>query len=230
MKKKIDLKDYFKAMKLKINNLNVKIFHFNMVQVNTLVCYDETKNGVIVDPGMASETQEQMLLDFITKENISVNYIINTHPHIDHVAGNAFCVKTFKAPLVMHEAGLPLYKNADKDGMMFGFPHYDYPQPDILIREDDRLTFGNQVWKTLYTPGHADGSICLFDEKNKVVVVGDLLFAGSIGRSDLPTGNFRQLIQSITDKLLLLDDDTLVIPGHAETTTIGEERTNNPYL
>jgi glyoxylase-like metal-dependent hydrolase (beta-lactamase superfamily II) len=230
MKKKINLKEYFDAMKLKINDLNTRIFHFNFIQVNTLVCYDETQCGVIVDPGMNTEEEQKMLLDFITKENIDVKYIINTHPHIDHVLGNDFCVKEFHAPLVAHEAGLPIYRNAPEHGASFGFAISDYPIPDIFINDGDELRFGNQVWKAIYTPGHADGSICFYDEKNKFVIVGDVLFAGSIGRTDLPTGNYHQLIQNIKDKLLTLGDDILVIPGHAENTTISNEKNQNPYL
>jgi len=230
MKKKINLKEYIEAMKIKINDLNIKIFHFNFVQVNTLICFDETKNGVIVDPGMSTKEEEQMAMDFITKENITIKYILNTHPHIDHVVGNEFCINTFKVPLVAHEAGTPIYKNAAMYGRSFGFPNNEYPTPDIFVNEGDMLTFGNQTWKTIYTPGHADGSICFFDEKNRFVIVGDVLFAGSIGRTDLPTGNLHQLIQNINEKLLTLGDDVLVIPGHAETTTMGNEKLNNPYL
>jgi glyoxylase-like metal-dependent hydrolase (beta-lactamase superfamily II) len=230
MKKKINLKEYFEAMKIKINELNIKIFHFNMIQVNTMVCYDETKNGIIVDPGMSSETEQQMLLDFINKENIIVQYILNTHPHVDHVVGNEFCVRAFHAPIVAHEAGLPVYKYATAHGQTFGFPNFPYPTPDLFVNEGDTLSFGNQVWKVIYTPGHCDGSICFYDEKNKIVMVGDVLFAGSIGRTDLPTGNFNQLIQNINQKLIPLGDDILVFPGHEETTTIGKEKMYNPYL
>ena len=230
VKKKINLKEYFEAMKLKFNDLNIKIFHFNMIQVNTLVCYDETKSGVIVDPGMSSKNEEQMLLDFITKENIVVKYIINTHPHIDHVAGNAYCVKEFNAPLAAHEAGMGIYKMAPQHAPLYGFQNTIFPNPDVSVNDEEELRFGNQIWKILYTPGHADGSICLYDERNKLVIVGDVLFAGSIGRTDLPTGNFSLLIQNIKNKLLTLGDDVLVIPGHAETTTIGNEKLNNPYL
>jgi len=217
-------------MKLKFNDLNVRIFHFNMIQVNTLVCYDDTKNGVIVDPGMSSKEEQQMLLDFITKENITVKYVLNTHPHIDHIAGNEYCVKQFNAQLVAHEAGMVIYKMAPKHATLYGFKNTDFPEPDYFINDNETLHFGNQIWKTIYTPGHADGSICLFDEKNRFLIVGDVLFAGSIGRTDLPTGNFNTLIQNIKDKLLTLGDDVLVIPGHAETTTIGNEKNNNPYF
>jgi len=230
MKQKINLKEYIDAMKQNVNELNIKTFHFNAVQVNTLVCYDETKEGVIVDPGMSSQAEQKMFLDFIKKENIQVKYIINTHPHIDHIVGNAFCVTQFKAPLVVHKAGLPIYNHAPEYAASFGFPKYNYPQPDKFIEEGENLVFGNQSWETIYTPGHADGSICLFDEKNKILIVGDVLFAGSIGRTDLPTGNFHQLIENIKEKLLPLGDDIMVIPGHAETTTIANEKMNNPYL
>jgi glyoxylase-like metal-dependent hydrolase (beta-lactamase superfamily II) len=230
MKKKINLAAYFEAMKLKINNLDIRIFHFNLIQVNTLVCYDETKTGVIVDPGMCAKEEQQRLFDFISKENIVVKYVINTHPHIDHVLGNAFCVTEFKAPLVAHEAGLTIYKDAPMYGASFNFPNFDYPLPNIFIKDGEELHFGSQVWKALYTPGHVDGSICLYDEKNKFVITGDVLFAGCIGRTDLPTGDFNLLIQNINEKLFTLNDEVLVIPGHAETTTIGNERNNNPYL
>jgi len=230
MKKKINLKEYIDAMKLEINDFRIKIFHFNMVQVNTLVCYDETNEGVIVDPGMSTNIEQKMLVDFIAKENIHIKYIINTHPHVDHIVGNEFCMKNFNAPLVAHEAGLPFYKEAPEYGISFGFPNYEYPMPNVFVNDNENLTFGNQTWKIIYSPGHADGSICLFDEKNKILVVGDVLFAGSIGRTDLPTGNFHQLIQNIKDKLLPLGDEVIVIPGHAETTTIGNEKMYNPYL
>jgi glyoxylase-like metal-dependent hydrolase (beta-lactamase superfamily II) len=230
MKKKINLKEYFEAMNLKINDLNIKIFHFNLIQVNTLVCYDDTKSGVIVDPGMCSRDEQQRLLDFITKEKLVIKYVINTHPHIDHVLGNSFCVTTFKVPLVAHKAGLPTYKEAPFHASVFGFSITDYPTYDIFVKEGEELCFGNQIWTTLYTPGHCEGSICLYDKKNRFVIAGDVLFAGCIGRTDLPTGDFNLLIQNIKEKLLTLDDDVLVLPGHDETTTIGNERYDNPYL
>jgi len=204
------------------NDLKIKIFHLDVV--NTLVCYDDTKNGVIVDPGMISKSEQTALLDFIKKKEIVIKYIINTHPHGDHIVGNAFCVKKFNVPLVAHEAGLPLY-NRDATGVDVSNCPYD-----IKVSDGENLTFGNQTWKILYTPGHANGSICLYDEKNELVIVGDVLFAGSIGRSDFPTGNSDQLMQSINEKLLPLGDDVIVIPGHGETTTIGNEKMNNPFL
>jgi glyoxylase-like metal-dependent hydrolase (beta-lactamase superfamily II) len=144
--------------------------------------------------------------------------------------GNDFCVKEFGAPLVAHDAGLPVYKEAPDHSATFRFQISDFPIPDIFIQEGDELHFGYQIWKVLYTPGHVDGSVCFYDEKNKFVIVGDVLFAGSIGRTDLPTGNFHQLIQNIKSKLLTLGDDIFVIPGHAETTTIKTEKDQNPYL
>jgi glyoxylase-like metal-dependent hydrolase (beta-lactamase superfamily II) len=171
-----------------------------------------------------------MLFDFIFKENINIKYIINTHPHIDHIIGNSFCVANFKAPLVAHEAGLVIYENATTDARFFGFPVFDYPKYDILIHDHQMLTFGDQIWKTIYTPGHANGSVCLYDKKNKFLIAGDVLFARSIGRTDLPTGNFHLLMQNIKEKLLPLGDEVMVIPGHAETTTIGNEKMYNPYL
>ena len=201
-----------------------------MIQVNTLVCYDETKNGVIVDPGMSSKREEDMLVDFISKEEILVKYIINTHPHIDHVAGNSFCKTIFDAPLVAHHAGMEIYKMATNHAKLYGFQSTNFPDPDLFVNDNDEICFGSHIWQVIYTPGHADGSICLYDKNNKFVIVGDLLFSGSIGRTDLPTGNFKLLLQSIKGKILPLGDEVLVIPGHAETTTIVNERDNNPYF
>ena len=212
--------------------LKVKVFNFNMIQVNTLVLYDDTKEAVIVDPGMGTLFEQAALVDFVKDNLLEIKYIICTHPHIDHVLGNGFCVSTFKVPLLMHEAGMGIYTRSVAYGAAFGLDcePSDFPTPDRFIREGDRIRFGHQELQVLYTPGHADGSVCLYVPASGCVIVGDVLFADSIGRSDLPTGNHAALIESITTKLMVLPDTTVVYPGHGPNTTIGSEKRDNPFL
>lgn len=214
------------------NDLKIRIFNFNMIQVNTLVLYDGTKEAVIVDPGMGSFLEREELDLFVKENELKIKYIINTHPHIDHVLGNGYCVDVYKAPLLMHEAGLPVYHRSIAYGAAFGMDcdKSDFPAPDRYMQEGDRICFGNQELQVLYTPGHADGSVCLYSPVSGCVIVGDVLFADSIGRSDLPTGNHALLIESIKTKLFTLPETTVVYPGHGPTTTIGSEKRDNPFL
>jgi len=231
MKKKVNLKDIIAKMKQNMNDVTIKTFHFNFIQVNTMVIFDQTLQAVIVDPGNSNPNEDQQLLDFIQKENLKITYILNTHPHIDHVLGNAFCKKMFPdAPLAAHQMGTSIYEQSTAYGASFGFTQTEFPKPDLYLYENDILTFGNQSWKIIEAFGHADGSICFYDQHNQFVIVGDVLFEGGIGRSDLPTGNYQMLIDNIRTKLLTLPDQTIVIPGHADTTTIKIEKETNPYL
>lgn len=230
MKKRVNIKEIISKMKKNIKNVTIKTFHFNCIQVNTLVIHDETNKAVIVDPGNSNPREDAQLTDYIDKEGLTVTYIINTHPHIDHVVGNNFCKQQFKAPLIAHKAGLPIYEQSPAYGSTFGFTQTEFPNPDQYVIENDYILFGNQKWKVLETFGHADGSICLYDQQNQFVIVGDVLFEGGIGRTDLPTGNYNMLISNIQNKLMTLPDEVLVIPGHADTTTIKIEKETNPYL
>lgn len=212
--------------------MKIRIFIFNQIEVNTLVLYDDTKEAVIVDPGMGSFIERQELADFISDNGLKIKYIIDTHPHIDHVLGNGYCVDVFKAPLLMHEAGIPVYNRSTAYGVAFGMDcdMSDFPVPDRFMQEGDCIRFGTQELQVMYTPGHAAGSISLYVPAAGCVIVGDVLFAGSIGRSDLPTGNHAILIDSIKTKLMTLPDTTVVYTGHGPTTTIGVEKRNNPFL
>jgi len=230
MKKKINIKEIVSKMKININNTTIKTFHFNFIQVNTLVIHDETNEAVIVDPGNSNPQEDAALLEYIQKENLTIKCIVNTHPHIDHVLGNSFCKKSFNAPLCAHKAGLPIYQQSIAYGSTFGFTQTEFPTPDQFISENDHIIFGYQKWSILETFGHADGSVCFYDAENKYVIVGDVLFEGGIGRTDLPTGNYNMLISNIQNKLMTLPDEVLVIPGHADMTTIQIEKESNPYL
>ncbi len=212
--------------------LKVSCFHFNFIQVNTYFLFDETKEAVIVDPGNCEEKEDQELADFVQKNQLKIKYIINTHPHIDHIIGNGFCHRHFQAPIILHPEGLEIYRHAFAYGVAFNMKcdEENFPPVDLFIKEGDTIRFGNQTIEILYTPGHADGSISLVLPEASCVFVGDVLFENSIGRSDLPTGNFRTLIENIHKKILVLPDHYTIYPGHGPETTIGKEKNNNPYI
>ncbi len=217
-------------MKIGRGNITIKIFHFNFIQVNTLVIYDKSKEAIIVDPGNSNAAENELLKQFVDKECLTVKYIVNTHPHIDHVVGNQYCVETFGAPLVASKDGMPIYVESADYGAQFGFTQQHYPTPNIWITEGESITFGEQSWDIIECYGHADGSICLYNKADETIIVGDVLFERNIGRTDLPTGNYELFIRNIKGKLMPLPSQTVVIPGHGDTTTIGEERDENPYL
>lgn len=210
----------------------IKEFHFNFIQVNTFVLYDETGEAVIVDPGMDGPDEYPLLDEFIKDNNLTIKYVICTHPHIDHILGNGYCVKKYGAPLLMHEAGMKIYDNAVAYGVAFSMQceKSDFPQPDRFVSDGDVIEFGKQKLEVLYTPGHADGSISLYNRDESVVFVGDLIFQGSVGRSDLPTGNAQILQKSIRTKILPLPDHTAIYPGHGPVTSVGIERVSNPFF
>ncbi|MBO4654222.1 MAG: MBL fold metallo-hydrolase [Bacteroidales bacterium] len=230
MKRKVSLKELIDLQHYKIDEMTVKTFHFNPFQVNTYVLHDETKEAVIVDPGNYFDAENEKLLEYIETEELAVQYVVNTHPHIDHVAGNKWCVEHFHCPVYIHEQAMKIYHQTHIYCTVMGMEMEPCPEPDKFLQEGDTLTFGKQSLKVFYTPGHADGSICLYDESHKMVFVGDVLFAGSVGRTDLPTGSAPVLMQSIREKLMTLPDETTVFCGHEISTTIGYERLHNPFI
>lgn len=187
-------------------------------------CYVLTHGGetIVIDPGEAAPA----LLRAIDGQNVTM--IFNTHCHCDHSGGNAELMQRTGAPLVAHEADLPLLRTIRQQGMMFGVRVPESPDPDRFINEGDVVTIGDAELKVFHTPGHAPGHVVLVGDG--FVIAGDTLFAGSIGRTDLPGGDYDTLIQSIREKLLVLPDDTQVFCGHGPSTTIGEERRTNPFL
>lgn len=210
--------------------LQIKTFIFNFINVNTYLLYDETKEAIIIDAGNSTLVENEALKDFIEKEKLHIKYIISTHPHIDHVLGNDYCRTQFGAKLLMHESGLSIYKESYAYCIAFGFNPGQFPPPDQYIREKDIISFGKQHLEVIETPGHADGSVCLINHRENHIFVGDVLFEGNIGRTDLPTGNYDLLISNIKNKIVTLPDDMTIYSGHGEATTIGKEKMNNPYL
>lgn len=197
------------------------MFEMTPFYMNCYVLEDEG-HAVVIDPGEATKE----LIDAV--QGLKVDMVLNTHCHIDHVGGNQALVTLTGAPLVCHKDDLPLLKNVEMQGQMFGVPVTPSPLPDRFIEEGDIITLGSSELKVLHTPGHAPGHVVLLGEG--FVIGGDVLFAGSIGRTDLPGGDHNQLLASIRDKLLPLPDETKVYCGHGPSTTIGVERRSNPFL
>lgn len=178
--------------------------------------------AIIVDPGEASPG----LLKSVSDSKVVM--IVNTHCHCDHAGGNAEVKEAIDAPLALHEKELPLLETLPQQGMMFGVPFPPSPPPDRFLEEGDTIKVGEVSLKVLHAPGHSPGHIVLAGPG--FVLAGDVLFAGSIGRTDLPGGSYPQLLESIRAKLLTLPDETVVYSGHGPETTIGAERASNPFL
>ncbi len=198
--------------------------------MNTHLLYDETGEGVLIDAGNSNESELQQIVDFVEEENLQLKMLLNTHAHIDHIVGNDALIEKFGMKLYAHKAALNFYKTVEQYGASLGFTISDTHLPDVFIDDGDELKFGDTTLKVLYTPGHADGSVCFYDAENQYVVVGDVLFQQSIGRTDLPTGDFDLLAESIRTKLYTLPPDTDVYPGHGPTTRISYEKMDNPFV
>ncbi len=209
--------------------LQVQTFTFNAFEENTYVIYDETGEAAIVDPGCSNRAEEEVLKKFIQANNLRVVYLLNTHCHVDHVLGNAFVKDYFKVPLLMHKADEPTLRAVKIYAPMYGIGGYTEALPDQFLEEGQFVKIGNESLKVLFLPGHAPGHIGFYHAPSAQLLAGDVLFHRSIGRTDLPGGNFDVLIQSIHQKVFTLPDEVVVYPGHGPTTTVGEEKVENPF-
>lgn len=203
-----------------------------MFGINTYVVVDEaTKKCAVVDPGMIEPEEENALVNYIERNGLTVTHVINTHLHVDHAVGDKFVADKFKVPVLGHKSDETLGARMQQQAMMFGMQEkLDAVSLTSYLEDGDKVKVGDGELDVLHVPGHSPGSIALYDPEGKYVIVGDALFDGSIGRTDLPGGDFRTLINSIRSKLLTLPDDTTVYPGHGPATTIGREKKYNPYL
>ena len=185
---------------------------------------EETKEAVVIDPGDDADAILMKLADL----NLKVKYLINTHGHFDHVGANGRMKEVTGAILAIHPLDEPMLSQLSSSAAMFGLKSENSPPPDLHLNEGDEVRFGNITLKVIHTPGHSQGGICLYTPGH--LFAGDTLFARSIGRTDLPGGDFDTLIASIKNKLLVLDDATLVYTGHGPETSIGQEKQMNPFL
>jgi hydroxyacylglutathione hydrolase len=209
--------------------IQIQTFTFNPFSENTYVVFDQTGEGVVIDPGCYDAQEKAALAKFIEDEGIKIKYLLNTHCHIDHVLGNDFVKEKYKVPFLIHAKEEPVLKSVKAYAPSYGFAQYHEVLPDQFLKEDDKVSFGNCVFQVLFLPGHAPGHIGFYQRESKSLFSGDVLFEGSIGRTDLPGGDFNTLIKSIHQKIFTLPDDVTVYAGHGDPTTVGEEKASNPF-
>ncbi|QQQ27754.1 MBL fold metallo-hydrolase [Chryseobacterium indoltheticum] len=208
----------------------IQAFVFNFASENTYVLFNENKNAWLIDPGNMNEHETQSISNFITENNLNIQKIGLTHAHIDHVLGLQWAYDTFKVPVTMHQDDKEVLDMFQISGMRFGFT-LDHIKVDLnYIKEGDELDFDGEKFKIYHVPGHSPGSVVYHNETQKFMISGDVLFEGSIGRTDLYKGNYDQLIEGIKTKLFVLDEETQVFSGHGNPTTIGFEKQYNPFL
>lgn len=208
----------------------VKTFVFNDFQINTCLIIGNKNSCIIVDPGCYSQSEKDHLLKFISDNNLKPIMLVNTHAHVDHVLGNAFVKQHFDIPFYCNKKDEALLKSSTEQGIMFGFNAEPSPNIEFDITENDTLTIDGQTLEIFEVPGHSPGSIAIFSKDDGFIIAGDVLFKNSIGRTDLPGGDYNTLIASINNKLMPLDDGTIVYAGHGPATTIGNEKSTNPFL
>lgn len=210
--------------------LQIQGFVFNFASENTYIIYNENKNAWLIDPGNMNAQETQAIDNFIKEHELKIQKILLTHAHIDHVLGLQWAFDTFKVPVYMHQEDQEVLDMLQASGIRFGFS-VDPVKVDVeYVKENDELDLDGEKFKIYHVPGHSPGSVVYHNENQKFMISGDVLFEGSIGRTDLYKGNYEQLIDGIKTKLFVLDSDTQVFSGHGNPTSIGFEKQYNPFL
>ncbi|HDR88975.1 MAG TPA: MBL fold metallo-hydrolase [Bacteroidetes bacterium] len=210
--------------------IHIRTFVFNPFGENTFVLYDDTLECAVVDAGCMDPGEEKELEQFIREQKLKPVLLLNTHCHVDHVAGNGFMKRKYGLLAHCHETDAFLLKDAVAHARMFGLETENPPEPGEFIREDERIRFGETSLQVIHVPGHSPGSVVFYSADDHILLAGDVLFKGGIGRTDLPGGDHRALLKNIREKLFSLPGDTVVYPGHGPATTIGTEKTSNPFF
>lgn len=210
--------------------LSIKAFIFNPVQENTYILYNENRQCCIIDPGCYFDQERSSLKEFIENSGLSPVLLLNTHCHLDHVFGNKYVHESWNLTLHIHEKEKIVLDSAPIAGKTWQLPFDNYEGPLIMLKEGETIGIGEDELEIRFTPGHSPGSVCFYHEAGGFVIGGDVLFNGSIGRADLPGGDYATLINSIQTQLFTLPDDTRVYSGHGPMTTIGFEKMNNPFV
>ena len=209
--------------------IEIKSFTFNPFQENTYVLYDESKEAIIIDPGCYEQSEKEVLKKFISENGLKPVKLLNTHGHIDHVLGNSFVKKEFDLELTIGNKDLETLESVTVYASNYGFQMYEPAIADNFIEEGDLINFGQSKLEVILLPGHAPGHLAFYNMEQNICIGGDVLFEGSIGRTDLPGGDYDTLIDSIKSKLFKFADEMVVYPGHGNSTTLGQEKHHNPF-
>ena len=206
--------------------LEIKCLVFNPICVNTYVIYNESKECIIVDAGNCNTNEDKRLFNFIDSNGLKPMMLLNTHGHIDHILGNRSTAKKYDIPLAAHPDGKEYYKTAHAYAAAFGMDYdaEDTLHPSIDLYDNQIIKIGDDELEVIFTPGHAKGSCCFYCEKQGFIITGDTLFCRGIGRTDLPGGSYRELMESLETRLFTLPKETVCFCGHGQETTIGEEK------
>jgi glyoxylase-like metal-dependent hydrolase (beta-lactamase superfamily II) len=210
--------------------LTVKSFTFNPVEENTYILYNEKKECCIIDPGCYFPEERDRLKTGIIETGLQPVLLLNTHCHLDHVFGNKYVYDTWQLPLHIHPNEKKVLEFAPQSASMWQLPFDNYEGPLVYLKPGESIKIGEDILQILFTPGHSPGSVSFYHEEGGFVIGGDVLFNGSIGRTDLPGGDYATLINSIQQQLFTLPDETKVYSGHGPMTTVGLEKMNNPFV
>ena len=197
---------------------------------NTYIISDSEGSALIIDPGMYDSQENARMFEYLTSQNLKPTRLLLTHAHLDHVFGVNWFSQQYGLVAEIHAKEEVVYNSAQAVAMQYGLSMDKLVAPTISLLEGESIAFGNASLELRFVPGHSPGSVCFYNAKEKYVIGGDVLFQGSIGRTDLPGGDFDTLINSIRTQVLSMPDDTIVYSGHGPLTTVGQERISNPYL
>ncbi len=210
--------------------INIETFVFNPFQENTYILYDHTGECIIVDAGCQEQEERDQLTDYMDEHGFRPVKLVNTHCHIDHILGVGYLARKYDLPFFIHPDEKFLFAHSRSQAEFYGLELDPPPGPDGFLKEGDRVEFGESALEVIHIPGHSPGGILLHCPGQKFILAGDALFLQSIGRTDLPGGDYDSLIGGIKKKLMGLDPDTIVYPGHGPHTRIGDEKASNPFL
>jgi hydroxyacylglutathione hydrolase len=210
--------------------IKLEAFVFNPFQENTFLLSDESGKCIIIDPGMYDPGENRQITEFIQDRGLIPEAIVNTHCHVDHVLGCRYLKDQYDIPFCFHKDDQEMLERAPELGAIFGLEVDMLPEADRYLVAGEKFQFGNSELQLIHVPGHSKGSLALYSEPDKFVITGDALFNGSIGRTDLPGGDYNTLIESIRNRLMTLPGEVKVYPGHGPSTTIAYEHDTNPFL
>lgn len=210
--------------------IQIKTFTCNPYQENTYLLYDEEGNCAIIDPGMYGAEEEKLVSTFIDEMKLVPVLLLNTHCHIDHVLGNKYISETYGLTPQFHEGELPLLIEVQNYAPQMGIRYEVSPIGEVFLQDSGEIMLGKHSLKIISAPGHSPAHLCFYSAEYNFLIGGDVLFQGSVGRTDLPGGNHLQLMNSIRDNIYVLPEETIVYPGHGPETTVGFEKKNNPFV